>query len=170
MQVWLGRSFYSGQFDALLRKANDYAKASGGDYWSDLAALHIALGLGLRHGSTVAIAPLTSIGDHEVMVIGEGNFVDESLVEVVHAVVEVYRQLDLFCHSVAMAMPPITSLPNHLSLPLLVRMVTRGACDSTQSDVSSFELFAFSSVNVDPLKTISTLKTMLSKTRPNLES
>ena len=80
--------------------------------------------------------------------------------------VKVYRHLDLFCHSVAMAMPPITPLPNHLSLPLLVRMVTRGACDrldifkifalnslfSTQSDVSSFELFAFSSVNVDPLK------------------
>ena len=34
-------------------------------------------------------ATSTSIGDHEVMVIGEGNFVDESLVEVVHAVVEV---------------------------------------------------------------------------------
>ena len=82
------------------------------------------------------------------MVIGEGKIVDESLVEVVNAVVEVciasvngrwcktqnllskvYRQLDLFCHSMAMAMPPITTLPNHLALPLLVRMVTRGACD-----------------------------------------
>ena len=40
---------------------------------------------------------------------------------------KVYRQLDLFCHSMAMALPTIT--PTHLSLPLLVRMVTRGACD-----------------------------------------
>ena len=31
----------------------------------------------------------SSIGDHEVMVIGKGNNVDQSLVEVVHAVVEV---------------------------------------------------------------------------------
>ena len=31
----------------------------------------------------------TSIGDHEVMVIGKGNMVDESLLEVVNAVVEV---------------------------------------------------------------------------------
>ena len=31
----------------------------------------------------------TSIGDHEVMVIGSGEKVDESLVEVVHAVFEV---------------------------------------------------------------------------------
>ena len=31
----------------------------------------------------------TSIGDHEVMVIGSGKKVDESLVEVVQAVVEV---------------------------------------------------------------------------------
>ena len=31
----------------------------------------------------------TSIGDHEVMVIGSGEKVDESLVEVVQAVVEV---------------------------------------------------------------------------------
>ena len=31
----------------------------------------------------------TSIGDHEIMVIGKGNIVDESLVEVVNAVVEV---------------------------------------------------------------------------------
>ena len=34
-------------------------------------------------------ATSTSIGDHEVMVIGEGKIVDESLVEVVNAVVEV---------------------------------------------------------------------------------
>ena len=37
----------------------------------------------------------TSIGDHEVMVIGKGNIVDQSLVEVVHAVVEVRDKYEL---------------------------------------------------------------------------
>ena len=42
-----------------LRKANLHSKTTGRDYWKDVAELHISLGLGLRHGSTVAIAPLT---------------------------------------------------------------------------------------------------------------
>jgi len=164
-QVWLSRSTYPGHFGSLLRKANLHSTTTGRDYWKDVAELHISLGLGLRHGSTVAIAPLTSIGDHEVMVIGSGENVDESLVEVVQAVFEVYRQFDLFCHSMGMAMPPLQPLPARLSLPILVRMVARGPCDSAQSDVSSFELFAFASVSSDPLQTITTLRTLLASRR-----
>ena len=120
------------------------------------------------------------------MVIGEGNFVDESLVEVVHAVVEV-RVTNMnwgWCKNMSRCTDSLTCSATawpwrcHQSRP----SPTISPCPywsewspgglvtglklfkifvfnfwffhppSTQSDVSSFELFAFSSVNVDPLK------------------
>ena len=41
------------------RKANLYRSTTGSDYWSDLADLHLALGLGVRHKTALAIIPLT---------------------------------------------------------------------------------------------------------------
>jgi len=46
---------------------------------------------------------------------------------------------------------------------VVVHLVSRGVCTNKQADVSSFELWSFWSVNVNPLKTIAALKKTVSK-------
>ena len=47
------------------------------------------------------------------------------------------------------------------AVPAVLRVGSRGACDSQISDVSSLELYGVFSVNVEPLTTINTLKLLI---------
>jgi len=164
LHTWLGRTAYSGHFASMLRSASSYISRTGRDYWRDLLDLHMDLGLGVRHGQATAIIPLTSRRDHEVMIVSDSMC--EDTITLLAAVMEAYHEdLGVFCHSLGVALPPLIPQPRHSSLPAIVRIGSRGLCTNTQSDVSSLDLYAFYSVNVNPLQTIKALTAALERVK-----
>lgn len=159
LQVWLGHD-YEGQFKSMLRDANSYATEFGGNYWEDLAKVHVALGLGVVEGGAVAIIPLTSHKDHEVMIIAKD--VNKDFLFLLSAVMEMYNEkLGVFCRSMGMAFPPLISRIPEETLPAVLRVGSRGSCSSSVSDASSLDLYGVFSVNADPVQTISALKAVI---------
>jgi len=159
MQIWLGRD-YEGQFKSMLRDANEYVAKYGGNYWEEMAEAHVGLGLGVVEGGAVAIIPLTSHKDHEVMIVAKE--VNKDFIFLLSAVMEMYNEkLGVFCRSMGMAFPPITSRLPEASLPAVLRVGSRGSCSSPVSDASSLDLYGVFSVNVDPLQTVANLKTVI---------
>jgi len=156
MQIWLGRH-YEGQFGSMLRDSNAYLAEFGGNYWEDMADAHVGLGLGVVEGGAVAIVPLTSHKDHEVMIMAKD--VNKDFIFLLSAVTEMYNEkLGVFCRSMGMSFPPINSRPAEATLPAILRVGSRGSCSSSVSDASSLDLYGVFSVNVDPVQTITTLK------------
>eukprot|EP00092_Neocalanus_flemingeri_P080042 GFUD01099793.1.p1 GENE.GFUD01099793.1~~GFUD01099793.1.p1 ORF type:complete len:414 (+),score=71.54 GFUD01099793.1:115-1356(+) len=159
MQIWLGRD-YEGQFKSMLRNANSYVTEFGGNYWEDMAESHVGLGLGVVEGGAVAIVPLTSHKDHEIMIMAKE--VNQDFIFLLSAVMEMYNEkLGVFCRSMGMAFPPLVSKIPEETLPAVLRVGSRGSCSSSVSDASSLDLYGVFSVNVDPVQTISALKTVI---------
>lgn len=52
---------------------------------------------------------------------------------------------------------------NGAELPMICRLLSRGAADLPRSDVSSFDLFGTANVNKDPFDVIQKLKVSLKK-------
>ena len=123
MQIWLGRD-YEGQFKSMLRDANAYATEFGGNYWEDMAEAHVGLGLGVVEGGAVAIVPLTSHKDHEVMIMAKE--VNKDFIFLLSAVMEMYNEkLGVFCRSMGMSFPPLIPKIPEATLPAVLRVGSR---------------------------------------------
>ena len=157
LQVWLGDR-YEGQFAMLDRQSVQYRKQYGSSYWSDLIYLHLKLGLAVTVGDVVVMAPLNSHKEYELMVISP--VVYETFTQVYANIMKVYNdQLGLYCRSMAMSWPSLgTTGGNEDKMPAVLRVGSRGACDSSINDVSSLELYSVYSVSVDPYTTINMFK------------
>ena len=60
--------------------------------------------------------------------------------------------------------PKLGSEPgNGVELPMLCRLLSRGAADLPRSDVSSFDLFGTGNVNKDPFELIAKIKKSFEK-------
>ena len=157
IQLWLGRD-YEGQFNLLERHARDYRQKHGSNYYQDLVELHSRLGLAVTHGQATALVPLTSHKDHEVMIISRE--VGPDFLFLFSRVMQMYNEkLAVYCRSLGMMWPRLVS--SEPAMPAVLRVGSRGACDSQISDVSSLELYGVYSVNVEPLTTINTLKLLI---------
>ena len=160
IQAWLG-THYEGQFSLLERQAEDYREQHGGDYYHDMAALHTRLGLAVTHGKATALVPLTSHKDHEVMIISKE--VGSDFLYLFTRVMKMYNEkLGVYCRSLAMMWPRLTRQSSPAA-PAILRVGSRGDCHSQVSDVSSLELYAVYSVNVEPVHTINMLKQVLTE-------
>ena len=159
IQTWLGRD-YEGQFSLLERQALDYRArhGAGSDYFQDLVELHTSLGLAVSHGQATALVPLTSHKDHEIMIVSRE--VGPDFLFLFSRVMQMYNEkLAVYCRSLGMMWPRLVS--SEPAMPAVLRVGSRGACDSQISDVSSLELYGVYSVNVEPLTTINTLKLLI---------
>jgi len=156
MQMWMGEEF-EGQLLSLQRQGAEYRRQHRSDYWADLVSLHTSLGLGLVRGEVAVVAPLTSHKEHELMVISKE--VDADFVTVYTAIMRMYASMQLWCRSLALAWPWTPDL----DMPVILRVGSRGACDSPVADVSSLELYSIYSVNSDPVTTITNLKRVLAE-------
>ena len=159
IQTWLGRD-YEGQFSLLERAARQYQAQHGAeaDYFQDLVSLHTRLGLAVSHGEATALVPLTSHKDHEIMIVSRE--VGPDFLFLFSRVMQMYNEkLAVYCRSLGMMWPRLTG--SQPAVPAVLRVGSRGACDSQVSDTSSLELYGVFSVNVEPLTTINTLKTLI---------
>eukprot|EP01134_Creolimax_fragrantissima_P002662 CFRG2662T1 len=159
-QVSLTPDRYYGDGEHILLAAQQYLAQTGFDYFSDLVAVHGALGLTVRHKSAVAMAYITPKKEHEIVVISANP--DDDLWLLVATVIETFREdMSIYAWSMAMFLPElgleITKQTKH-RMPAIVRIVDRGSPTSKRSDISAMELFAASNVNADPFKFIAELR------------
>lgn len=90
--------------------------------------------------------------EHEIMIFCNSPGMD--MFRLFYYVIQTYYKLERVCFSTGLALPVMNS-KNRPSLPAIIRIGTRGQCDSRTNDVSSLDLYvvcnlipAFTSVYV----------------------
>ncbi|KAJ9582872.1 hypothetical protein L9F63_022784, partial [Diploptera punctata] len=120
--------------------ASAYRDENGSEFWNDFIEIHHALGLTVRFGDAIALSPLTPVREHEVILLS--NYPNTDIFRLFYYVIQTYYQkLKRMCFSTGIAYPIMCSDINKDSLPTLVRIGTRGQCNSYTNDVSSLELY-----------------------------
>lgn len=159
----LGSGSYHGILGEQLHVADVYSSRTGSYYWRDIINVHDILGLAVHYGNAVAIAPISSLKDHELLLISSVPSAD--LYQLLYHVIQMYHNNGSFCYSSGMALPKLdgsnVSKGSKYSLPAIIRIGTRGECSSSVNDVSSLELYTMYTVNVDPYTTIGLLRERL---------
>ena len=92
---FLGRGHKLGHFRGYEEGRKAYASMyQGSDLTQDYINVHIVLGLGVRVGPHVVIAPMDAIKEHELVIFGPE--VDESFAELVYVIHLTYIELSVF--------------------------------------------------------------------------
>lgn len=133
-------------------------------YILDLIQSHFDLNLGVKVGSAYIMASLEAHKDHEVLIVGPDFGPD--FVEAFHTVYLTFRDiLGIYCFSSALVGPPLGSFPGQ-NLPAILKMGSRGNCQSSVNDVSSLELYMMYNVNTDPYQTIRAVRQIRNREMP----
>jgi hypothetical protein len=151
-------SQYYGAIHIQYEAAKKYALYTGNEYWEDFIEIHHALGLTVKFKSAIAIAPLTSKKDHEIIILS--NSPTAEVFQLLFYVIKTFNEkLNIYCFSCGIGLPDIEKFdPLH---PVIIRIGTRGDCNSVRSDISSLELYSVNNVNADPYAMISHLRETL---------
>ena len=132
------------------RAAWQYLRTHGSDYFSDLIAVHRALGLSVVHGSATILPSLTPAKERETLILAQE--LDSDLKSAVYHVLRTFiDQLQVQSFTLVLYQPPLSGTDEDWSgFPHIVRIVDRGSVQSITSDVGAMELFAQSIVTADP--------------------
>jgi hypothetical protein len=162
LQVLLGRSMAQARVELWHAAVRRYARETGRDYFADLTAAHLALGLGQRRGPIVVFASLTPIKEREVVFLAPGQLwadagtVDSEadtealLVSALADVVALYRQQGALALNLAISGPPLGGAADWEGFPTIARLVDRGDPLSPVADMAAMEFFGSSVVATDP--------------------
>ncbi len=137
------------------------------DYWQEMFDVHCALDLGFETDQGVQIlASIVPLNDAEVLIIGDRA--DESLATALFKVLEGYKKAGLNTWNVGVIIPPSDEPERETrcgSLPVIIRVVTRGSTDELASDLSILRLFlGFDCIALDPYEVFRNIAPH--KTRP----
>ena len=111
------------------------------------------------------MAYLTPQKDFEVIVISEKPCL-EFFRLVFFTIRTFFDDLEQYALSMGFVFPKLnTNFDYGDELPMMVRILSRGAADSTRSDVSSFDLFGTANVNKDPFKVMRQIKKAVEKSK-----
>ena len=116
-----------------------------------------------RFGNASIIAYITPQKDLEVVLLGAEPSLD--FFRLYYFAVRTFMDdLGQFALSSGCVFPKMgADMNNGAELPMMCRLLSRGAADLPRSDVSSFDLFGTANVNKDPFDVIKTLQTSLEK-------
>ncbi|KAK3704247.1 hypothetical protein RRG08_062394 [Elysia crispata] len=165
LHVMLDPKRYHGQVEAWREGASDYYRDHGSNYFTDMLSIYSALNLTLNHGAAVAFPNLVPKRDHEMIVISKDANEDfyTLLFLVLRAFIDSFK---VKCFSMGMGLPAIDVEEGRI--PAYARIITRGYVTDIRTDMSSLELFMAASVNIDPYRTIHTIKQFIAETRLHL--
>ncbi|KDR16481.1 uncharacterized protein LOC110832564 [Zootermopsis nevadensis] len=142
------------------KAAISYKDENDSEYWNDLIELHHALGLSVMLGDAVAISPLTPVREHEIIILS--TYPGTDLFRLFYYVIQTYyHKLERMCFSTGLGFPVMR--PSITTLPAIIRIGTRGQCNSHTNDVSSLELYMMQNVHVDPYIIIRDLQETVEK-------
>ncbi|XP_005095740.1 uncharacterized protein LOC101853305 [Aplysia californica] len=160
MQVMLDSHRYHGEVEVWRDGAQDYNDEFNSNYFSDLVTMYSVLNLTATYGDAVAFASLVPRKDHEVVIMAEKP--SEDFYKLLYFVLRAFiDDLGKMCYSMGMGLPPFDTSKGRL--PAYARVITRGAVTEIRTDISSFELFLASNVNIDPYKTIQFVRNSIDK-------
>ncbi|XP_033746374.1 uncharacterized protein LOC117331657 [Pecten maximus] len=162
IHAFLDRDRYQGAIENWRIGAQRYSEDfPGHNYFTDLIAIHSALGLGVTYGKAAAFASLLPKRDNEVVIISE-----EPCEDYFKLVYFVYRafldDMEKLCYSSGYAIPSLDKLSLG-RIPAYTRVVTRGAVATVRSETSSLELFTSQNANTDPYRVIDYVKKSIAK-------
>ncbi len=164
-QVTLARSHYP-HVERVRRAATAYADQTRGTYFTDLVAVHRALGLVAAEAAGVGImSTLTPVKERELLIIGQPGMDerDPAFAAMVARTVVAYRDvLGVRAFNLALHRPPIdpdvAQADGWRALPPVVHLVDRGDPDSHSSDIGAMELYAATVVGADPFAVANALR------------
>ncbi|EDO48141.1 predicted protein [Nematostella vectensis] len=157
LHVNLASGQYYAKWAGLHAASLQYSKdREGENYFTDLVKVHSALGLTASLGKATVMAYLTPQASHELVFISSS--VCEDIFRLLFFAMRAYiDDMGLYAYSAGMVFPKLVA-PQSGDLPMIMRLVFRGAVTSTRADISSIELFGTPNVNVDPYKLINSIR------------
>ncbi len=163
LQVTMSRDMHYGRVEHLRRAALTYEHTYGSDYFEDLFAAHLCLGLAMMSDGTKVLAYLTPIKEKEVLLIADT--LDRSFKKTVYEVTRcLVDTLGAASFNMAVYMPPMSSTDEDWGgFPVVARIVDRGDPSIRTSDIGAMELYASSVVSSDPFKLARSLREYLTK-------
>ncbi|CAG5134701.1 unnamed protein product [Candidula unifasciata] len=165
LQLVLDFERYHGEIEAWRRGAQEYYSLHNSNYFTDLVAVYSALNLTVTYGSAVAFASLVPKRDHEMVIMAREPSTDfyTLLFAVLRAFIDDFHKM---CYSMGMAYPAVDTPEG--KLPIYARVITRGFVTDIRSDISSFEMFLATNVNIDPYKTIDVVRSSVNQRLKNM--
>jgi galactose-1-phosphate uridylyltransferase len=149
-QIAVTRARHYVRVESWRRAALQYIQAHGSDYFSDLVAVHRALGLSVAHGSAIILPSLTPAKEKETLILAQefDSDLKSALYRVLRTLID---QLQVQSFNLVLYQRPLCSTVEDWSgFPHIIRIVDRGSVQSITSDVGAMEFFAQSIVTADP--------------------
>lgn len=135
---------------------SSYSRTYSSDYFSDLFAVHQALGLGTEVNKVKVMVNLAPIKEKEIIMISREL---ANLPSCISRTLRCYYRLGVRSFTLAIFMPPMEELPEWKDFPYVVRLVDRGDPMSRTTDIGAMELYAgHSVVSSDPFKVFKELE------------
>lgn len=167
MQLALGRGMPYGRIEGWRRAAAAYRVHAGADYFDDFFAVHQALGLAVPHASELRIfAHLTPLRNREIVLLadpalahpaappqqsrgpGDAGTLTGAIYDILRGLID--RQ-GVRAFNMAIALPPLRATAEDWSgVPIVARLVDRGAPLAASNDWGAVELFATGCIVADP--------------------
>ncbi|XP_031552276.1 uncharacterized protein LOC116289476 [Actinia tenebrosa] len=163
LHVNLASGQYYAKWARLHEAAISYSRNhQGANYFTHLVKVHSLLGLTVHFGEATAMAYVTPQASHEVMLISKrpGNDIFRLLFYTMRAYID---DMGLYAMSAGMVFPKMIPKPENGDLPMIMRVVYRGALTSSRADISSIELFGTPNVNVDPYSVVKSIRRTMAK-------
>lgn len=106
-------------------------------------------GLRIKYFSTKSSCLQTPVREHEIIIFS--SYPGTDLFRLFYYVIQTYyHKLERMCFSTGLAFPVLCSRGKSGSLPAIIRIGTRGQCNSLTSDVSSLELYVVCNILICP--------------------
>ncbi|HET9111623.1 MAG TPA: hypothetical protein VFN78_12420 [Ktedonobacterales bacterium] len=164
-QMTLSHAMAHARVEGLRAASERYHAETGGEYFTDLAEVHEALGLRTTPAHAVAgFASLTPVKEREVTLLAFGAQMDD-LSRMAAPLWQTLRVamggMGVRAFNVALYGPPLDwdrSIAGWSRFPVAARFVDRGAPLSPTSDIAALELFGSSVISSDPFDVARTLR------------
>ncbi len=156
MQVLVGKHEPYATMQLYKLRSEEYAREYGLSYWDAVYAVHKDLGLGAARGDVKVFAHLTPRKEKEVVLFAAAS--DDSLFRITHKVLKVLTTaLGVESFNVVVTLPPLDG--SWKGVPVIVRIVDRGALASKTTDIGIAELYLGQNVvAADPVKVWDAMK------------
>jgi hypothetical protein len=157
-QMVLTRGMHYARVERWRQAAQRYREMHGTNYFSDLVAVHRALGLAVDYGTAVILPSLTPFKEKETHIISP--HLDEDCTSALYHLLSTFvEKLGVQSFNLALYQPPLADTPEDWEgFPFVFRILDRGNLNSNTSDVGAMEFFAQSVVATDPFRVADALQ------------
>lgn len=157
-QITLTRKMHYARVEAWRQAVTRYRDAYDTDYFSDLIAVHHALGLAVDHNSVTILPSLTPFKEKETLIIADD--LNGALKSATYLVLDAFvERLGVQSFNLALYQPPLRITEEDWGgFPFVVRVVDRGSLYGRTADIGAMEIFGQSVVATDPYRVAKALR------------